>query len=495
VERAQRLRNRRRVSAASQLSSSPRARTLVLIAAAALAFVRLGATDLIPPDEPRYALVAEELRAGEQGWRGLVLPHLHGEAYTQKPPLFFWLAALAGAPGGRVDEVAARLPSALAGVATVAATLALGTLLFGRGTGTLAGLLLVTTFDWSHRARTAQLDTLLALFETLAILAFWRIESLRMRGAPVSRTAVAWLHAALGLAVLTKGPVGFAVPLLAIFAWLAWERRLRDLATLCPPWAFALSIGPALAWIAAATALAPAGFFDVAIVDNLFGRALRGTAHARPFGFYLEKFPIDLLPWLLVLPVTLAIGRRALHDPAEASSWRFLVAWIATTLLLFSAISGKRVRYLLPIEPAFALLFAATLTRALGARGLRRIGIAAGVVWLGQLVVHGAVLPAYDARRSARPLAEAVVRVAGPDGAPVGLYRAAEVATSVAYYGPSNVQPFRATEQLAAFLAGEAEVLVFESTRIAEIERHAAFEIRERVAIGDQEWIVATIRR
>ena len=64
--------------------------------------------------------------------------------------------------------------SALAGIATVAATIALGALLFGRGAGTLAGLLLATTFDWSYRARTVQLDTLLALFETTALLAFWR---------------------------------------------------------------------------------------------------------------------------------------------------------------------------------------------------------------------------------------------------------------------------------------------------------------------------------
>jgi 4-amino-4-deoxy-L-arabinose transferase-like glycosyltransferase len=494
VERASRLRDRRRVSAASQLFSSPRLRTAILFAATAVVLIRLGATDLLAPDEPRYALVAEELRSGAQGWRGLVLLHLHGDPYTQKPPLFFWLAALAGTPGGRVDEIAARFPSALAGVATVAATMAIGTRLFGYGTGTLAGLLLVTTIDWSYRARTAQLDTLLALFETLAILAFWRIESTRAAGATARRCDIASLHAALGLAVLTKGPVGFAVPLLAIAGWLAWERRLRDFATLFPPWAFALSIGPGLAWIAGAVALAPPGFFDVAIVDNLFGRAVQGTAHARPFWFYLEKFPVDLLPWLLLLPVTIAVGGRAVRDPEDGRGWRFLVAWIATSFLLFSAMSGKRVRYLLPIEPAFALLFATTLARTLGARGARCIAVAAVVVWLGQLFVFGALLPAYDARHSARPLAEAVARVAGHD-APVGLYRAADVATSVAYYGIPNVQVFRGQEQLGTFLAAGGRVLVFEAKRLGDVEQHAAVEVRERVPIDDHEWIVARVRR
>jgi 4-amino-4-deoxy-L-arabinose transferase-like glycosyltransferase len=45
---------------------------------------------------------------------------LNGEVYTQKPPLFYWLAALCGAPVGRVTETAARVPSAAAGLLTVA---------------------------------------------------------------------------------------------------------------------------------------------------------------------------------------------------------------------------------------------------------------------------------------------------------------------------------------------------------------------------------------
>jgi 4-amino-4-deoxy-L-arabinose transferase-like glycosyltransferase len=373
------------------LFATPRARQLVLLATALLVLVRLGATDLWPPDEPRYALVAEELRSLEHGASGFVLLHLHGHAYTQKPPLFYWLAAAAGAPLGRVTEFAARLPSAVAGIATVAATIALGALLLGRGAGTLAGLLLATTFDWGFRARTVQLDTLLALFETTALLAFWRLRA----GAGERRRNLVWLHVSLGLAVLTKGPVGFLVPLLAIAAYLAWERRLREVRSLLPAWGFALSLGPALLWFSAAVALAPRGFFQDAFVDNLFGRALEGTAHAQPFYYYLEKFPPDLLPWLSLLPATLWAARRSLAAdaaPGERSAWRFLFAWIATSVLFFSLASGKRLRYLLPMEPACALLFAATLRSWLAnaARAPRHLAIAAGV--LGTAAVAAAAI-------------------------------------------------------------------------------------------------------
>lgn len=367
------------------LFASPRARWLVLIGAALLVFVRLGATDLWPPDEPRYALVAEELRSLENGASDLVLLRLHGRAYTQKPPLFYWLAAAAGAPFGHVSEFAARLPSAVAGLLTVVATIALGTLLFGRGAGTLAGLLLATTFDWSYRARTVQLDTLLALFETTAILAFWRIEA--KRGA--RNRNLFWLHASLGLALLSKGPVGWIVPLLAIAAYLGWERRLRELPRLLPPWGLALSLGPTLVWFGTALALAPDGFFQDAVVTNLYGRALEGTAHAQPFWYYVAKFPPDLLPWLLLLPATIWATRKSIAveaAPDERRAWRFLLAWIVTSVVFFSVISGKRLRYLLPMEPACALLFAATLRIWLAnARAPRQLAIAAGV--LGSVVV------------------------------------------------------------------------------------------------------------
>jgi 4-amino-4-deoxy-L-arabinose transferase-like glycosyltransferase len=366
------------------LFASPRARWLVLAGAALLVFVRLGATDLWPPDEPRYALVAEELRSLENGASDLVLLRLHGRAYTQKPPLFYWLAAAAGAPFGHVSEFAARLPSAVAGLLTVAATIALGTLLFGRGAGTLAGLLLATTFDWSYRARTVQLDTLLSLFETTAILAFWRIEtSLGSR-----RRNLVWLHASLGLALLSKGPVGWIVPLLAIAAYLGWERRLRELPRLLPPWGLALSLGPTLAWFGAALALAPDGFFQDAVVTNLYGRALEGTAHAQPFWYFVVKFPPDLLPWLLLLPATIWAARKSIAAeaaPDERRAWRFLLAWIATSVVFFSLLSGKRLRYLLPMEPACALLFAATLRvwLANAAGAPRQLAIAAGVLGAG----------------------------------------------------------------------------------------------------------------
>ena len=104
------------------LFATPRARALVLVATTLLVFVRLGATDLWPPDEPRYALVAEELRSMENGPKDLVLLHLHGAPYTQKPPLFYWLAATAAMPASADGRRAANSVTRPSGAPAAAAS-------------------------------------------------------------------------------------------------------------------------------------------------------------------------------------------------------------------------------------------------------------------------------------------------------------------------------------------------------------------------------------
>ena len=171
----------------SQAEAGTRVRALLLGAAALLLLWNLGARDLWAPDEPRYGQVAEELRSLRHGPEGLVLLHLNGEAYTQKPPLYYWLAALAGSAQGRVSEGAARLPSALAGLATIALVLRFGSALFGRAAGTCAAGLLLTVYPFAQLARRAQLDVVLTLFETTALFAFWNLD----RGAGGTRRACA----------------------------------------------------------------------------------------------------------------------------------------------------------------------------------------------------------------------------------------------------------------------------------------------------------------
>ena len=82
---------------------------LILIVLPALLLYPTMSFRLLEPDEGRYAQIPREMLA-RGDW---VVPHLQGEPYLDKPPLFYWLVMGAYRLFG-VDESAARLVPALA---------------------------------------------------------------------------------------------------------------------------------------------------------------------------------------------------------------------------------------------------------------------------------------------------------------------------------------------------------------------------------------------
>jgi len=92
-------------------------------------------------------------------------PSLGDEFRAKKPPLAYWLAALSGLTvgGGRVTDLAAKLPSVLAALGTVLAVFALGRRSLGsRRAGFLAALALVGTELFWTEAHTAAVLLLVA---------------------------------------------------------------------------------------------------------------------------------------------------------------------------------------------------------------------------------------------------------------------------------------------------------------------------------------------
>ncbi len=340
------------------------------LVALGLITVDLGGLDLWAPDEPRYARVADELLDMERGASDLVLLRLGGEPYTQKPPLYFWLAAALGSIEGGVSETSARWPSAFAALATLAVWIAIASRLHpGTPVGWMTAALLLTSFRFIHFARRAQLDALLVLFESIALLGFllWRQAS----GPGPRRSALALLHGATALALLTKGPVGL-LPW-ACFVGVVWsEGRLRDARSLFPLWGVFLALAPVLAWIAASVALAPPGFFEAAVVDNLWGRFATGTAHVQPFWYFVRQLPVEALPWSLLWPVAGVWAWRRRRSPRATTApdeggarfaQRLLFFWIALPFVFFSVSAGKRGIYLLPTIPALCMALANWIER------------------------------------------------------------------------------------------------------------------------------------
>lgn len=528
------------------------AHAILALAALLLLLPALGSVGLSAPDEPRAAAVARELFTMEHGPSGLVLLHLNGEPYTQKPPLYYWLVAAFSIPAGDVTEWSARIPSVLGGLATLWLTVQLGTRLLGARSALLGAALLLTTYEFAWLSRRVQFDVLLAAFELGALLAFWRLD----RGlGSAARNRLA-MHACMGMALLTKGPVGFLIPMLVAGGFLAAEGRARELRRTISPAALLLSLGPILAWLSAAVALAPPGFFGEAVGGGVVSRFFAGTSHARPFYYFLYQFPLDFLPWTLLWPVVLWAGwRRVFVAGADAEArraWRFLVVWIGVTFLFFSLSAGKRGLYLLPCFPAVALLCADSLRAFLAGRArpprALSIGAAVAAALLVGVAVHfgrlgevaGASLPrsflalmagapllaaaawrlcvrsgraraipavavacvwtilagtftilnpALDPIRSVAPIAAAAVRWLEPHE-PVALLGSRPMIGGLSYYARREVEWLDETHEVPGYFARGGRALVMDADKLDGVRAQVAVEVLERVREGERAVLV-----
>ena len=355
-----------------------------LLAGAALLFLlRLGARDLWNPNEPLYGrAVVEMSRSGD--WS---VPTVNGQVFDEKPILYFWLALLVSRALGGVDELSLRLPSALAGLAGVAAVYLLVRACAGRPRARIAAFFFATTEIVFWSARAVQMDLLLAACTLGAVLALTRVLD---HGAD-PRSGWALAGAATGLGVLAKGPVGLICPALALAAYVlvrpASSAEARAPSLLRPGWVPAAWGLGSLLVVAAPwfVGLARRGEWDMLrelLLRQNVERFVAPWDHARPFWYYLAYVWVDMAPWALLLPFAVALVPRG---EAERRLDRLAWAWLASTVLFFSLSASKRSPYLLPAAPAVAILAAAPVERwVLGTLDrARQIGLRALVALAG----------------------------------------------------------------------------------------------------------------
>jgi 4-amino-4-deoxy-L-arabinose transferase-like glycosyltransferase len=326
-----------------------------------LFFVKLGGAGLVDPDEPYYAVPAMEmLKTGT--W---TVPIFRGQPWFDKPVLFYWMILAAFKAFG-VSEWAARVGSALAGLAGVIALATLAPRAWRkRGAHLLAAIVLATSLEYAFLSRSAVTDMTLTLFLTLGFLAVARY--LETGGlAPA-----AWAGAAFGLATMTKGPVGVLVPAIALAVYGLATRR-RELLALRPLAVAAAGFtATALPWYAYMIAAHRDLVIDVFLGEGNLGRFVSPEHRQIPL-FYVVVLALGLLPWSAALPAGLVRAFRSYRrgdDRTGASPGpAFALAWFAAVVGLFSLSASKLLTYVLPAFPAAAFLIAEYWCEALAPR-------------------------------------------------------------------------------------------------------------------------------
>ena len=292
--------------------------------------------------DSRFYLFAEEMWRNGLSW----FPTTYNQPYADYPAtstiLIYWLAK---AYGG-LNKWVAVLPTAVAASLTVVFTYAIGA---KRNTwwGIFAALFLLLTFAFIQSARAISLDLYTALFTTIC---FYLISTQPKRDT--------WIYFFLAAAFIFRGPIGLVIPtgVVCIYYLLNGLWRKTIITGLL---AGLLLLACTLILLLLAYYEGGIDFLHAVLRMEVLGRI--GASYL-PRYFYLTE---GTLNYALSLPIafcviislcyTMIINRKLSAD------MRFLitlVGWIAVILLGMSIPGDKKIRYILPVAPAAALLAA-----------------------------------------------------------------------------------------------------------------------------------------
>lgn len=336
----------------------------------------LGGWGVVETSEARYAEISREMLLSGDWLR----PRLLGIQHFHKPPLTYMLSA-AGMGVFGVNGFGVRFFLQVSLLAQALLLYLIGLELFQTRKMALTALLVYVTIPAVLiAARNLTTDSFLATFELLAIWAWMRYKT---------HKKPAWLYLfylALGLAFLTKGPVGLIFPVLIVIGYRV-ENASGTSSLSHHLIAFLLFLGISASWYVYLM-WQDKQFVDYFILNHTIKRYTSPEAFGRskPWWFYLAVVPALSLPWSAIL-----LMKFRKLSMLSANLKRLFLLWIVIPLLFFSFSSSKLILYVLPMLAGIALLVTWLLYQ-LTTKDFRSISIIT-FVYLGLVALSLVLLP------------------------------------------------------------------------------------------------------
>jgi 4-amino-4-deoxy-L-arabinose transferase-like glycosyltransferase len=356
------------------------------------------------PDEGRYVAASYEMAYSlDEKPTDWLVPHLNTITRLNKPPLIYLTTASSFKIFGP-SEWSGRLPSALAALLVLFILYFWGRRTISEKAGLGAALVWATSVFPAAMGRTANTDMMLSASMFLVGFGiFFAIEGRRK----LLFGAIAGVG--MGLALLAKGPVGMALPLVAAFLYLtlsnSWKRA---------PWgamalAFVTALVIALPWYLAVEARRPGYIYHFVFIENLgrFSNEQKFHDTTSPL-FYLPILIGGLLPWTAFLIPAFSRWKEATDIGTKTRL--FAVIWGIFIVAFFSISGTKLISYVLPAFPAFALLIGITVSQweKIG-RGWRNTAVALTLILNLGLIVAVTAYPKIDKKTKEWKLAPGVL--------------------------------------------------------------------------------------
>lgn len=324
----------------------------------------LGISDFHTRGEAREALIVQSMFDTDN----YILPRGYNHAIPSKPPLFHWLATLTSHIAGKINEFTIRLPSALFALSSLAIFLLL-LRNFLNPKGKLIMLVLLSfSFEWLRASVSARVDMVHAASLSTGLLFIFFAAEYEQIGYWISIVLL------LGLAILSKGPVAIALPILIITAWFIYNRETAGSfkSLFISYFAILLSLFIALIWYAMAYVDAPGEFSNRFWYENIsrFTSTMEDQPHKHSAFYLIGMFLLGTLPWSPLI-ISLWIKQLKKSQLGLRQKWsslsqleKFCALSSAIIFIFYCIPSSKRGVYLLAAYPFLAILSAKLLERS-----------------------------------------------------------------------------------------------------------------------------------
>ncbi|MFJ1251940.1 glycosyltransferase family 39 protein [Cupriavidus sp. CuC1] len=325
---------------------------------------------LLSSDEGRYAEISREMFASGD-W---VTIRYNALKYFEKPPFHMWVTALSYTLFD-VGDWQARLSVALFGMVGLIASMFAATRWYGIRAGLLTGLVLVAAPMWSVASHFNSVD--MTLSGAMACVLAFMLVAQHPAATPAARRYWMWAcWVAMGVAILTKGLVGIALPGLVLVIYTLISRDFGLWRRLHLITGIALMLIVTVPWFWLVSERNPE-FLNFFFIHEHWQR-YTSTVHSRkgPLWYFVPLLVAGFVPWLGLAPRMWEVVREdgAAARVAAVRPFRpalLLAVWAVAIFVFFSLSGSKLPGYIVPIFPALGMLAAMALER-IDERGWRR---------------------------------------------------------------------------------------------------------------------------
>lgn len=325
-------------------------------------FHDIGTYFLMDVDETRYVSMARDMFYSKD----YLTLYLNGHYFFEKPPLYFWQECLSFALWGKVNEWTARFPVSLLGFVFSFIVYFSSKKRINRRFGVFTSLILAASLEFIMLAKYAILDIVLTFYICLALVCYFQVYFCREQNKKYYWWA---FYLFSGLAVMTKGIPGAAIPFGTVFFTSIMTKKFKEIfkpVFLIPGIIlFCLIVLP---WHILMLKTHYPLFFNEYIIKHHLHRFLNTAnneiGRKQPFYYYFIVVLWGFIPWIFSVAAVFTdkcMNWKKQHYIEKIKNFDFnkldnvhkqlVLCWVAVLwiMLFYTSSSTKLATYILPV--------------------------------------------------------------------------------------------------------------------------------------------------